>query len=98
MSATYEKLVTQACRSHCHSLHFAVMDPHLNKPIDHVVIIALRAIHKGEELTYDYRFCGEEVLVCNCGTQGCRRMVNLSKPENEIWVPASEIKQHIIKP
>ena len=28
------------------------------------------------ELTYDYRFAGEEKLHCNCGAANCRGMVN----------------------
>lgn len=35
-----------------------------------------RDIEAGEELTYDYRFSGEEQLRCNCGSARCRGYVN----------------------
>jgi len=35
-----------------------------------------RDIEAGEELTYDYRFSGEEQLRCNCGSTRCRGYVN----------------------
>lgn len=41
-----------------------------------VVIAALRDIKAGEELTYDYRFSGEELLACCCGSRSCRKIVN----------------------
>jgi hypothetical protein len=50
----------------------------------------------GEELTYDYRFMGEEQLRCNCGAATCRGMVN--QPPRRIpglldsaSVPAAEV-------
>ena len=46
------------------------------KTRDHVVIFAKRAVAPGEELTYDYRFCGDDVLKCNCGAATCRGHVN----------------------
>lgn len=41
------------------------------------MIYADRDIAAGEELTYDYRFSGEEILKCSCGAVGCRGKVNL---------------------
>ncbi len=38
----------------------------------------------GEELTYDYRFNGEEKLPCNCGAASCRGFVNA--PDEEVTV------------
>ena len=49
----------------------------------------------GEELTYDYRFCGEEQLPCNCGAATCRGRVN-EKPPNwdELVVPLSQLRPY----
>jgi len=35
------------------------------------------AVCVGEEVTYDYRFAGEEKLRCNCGAPSCRGWVNM---------------------
>ena len=52
-----------------------------------------------EELTYDYRFGGEEQLNCNCGAPTCRGHVN-KKPPNwgEQWVPRSQLRPFIKPP
>jgi hypothetical protein len=43
----------------------------------HIVIFALRAIRRGEELTYDYKFPIEEVKIqCLCGSGRCRKYLN----------------------
>ena len=49
----------------------------------------------GDELTYDYRFCGEEQLPCNCGSSGCRGRVN-EKPPNweDVWAPRAALKPY----
>ncbi len=56
---------------------------------------ALLCCQAGEELTYDYRFCGEEQLPCNCGAAGCRGRVN-EKPPNwdEQWVARHQLKPY----
>jgi hypothetical protein len=47
----------------------------------------------GEELTYDYRFCGKEQLPCNCGAATCRGSVNEKAPGwDEVWVRPSELR------
>lgn len=55
----------------------------------------------GEELSYDYRFAGEEQLRCNCGAAACRGMVNqpprripgvVALPDVPITVPAAEVR------
>ena len=43
---------------------------------DAVLLLARRSIAPGEELTYDYRFSGDEALPCACGTAMCRGAVN----------------------
>ena len=48
-----------------------------------VVLSALRDILPGEELTYDYRFSGDETLVCKCGSAKCRGTVNIRAQEDE---------------
>jgi len=77
--------------------HFciAVLEPKSGKAIDHVVIFALKDISVGEELTYDYRFSGNEQLVCNCGAGRCRGMVNKAPPEKGKLVPRREVKPYI---
>ena len=43
----------------------------------HIVIIALRRIMSGEELTYDYKFNYEDVkIACSCGASKCRKFLN----------------------
>jgi len=41
-----------------------------------VVLSAMRDIEPGEELTYDYRFSGDEMMKCRCGSASCRGVVN----------------------
>jgi hypothetical protein len=56
-------------------------------------MVLLPAVQVGEELTYDYRFCGEEQLPCNCGAAACRGRVN-EKPPNweDVWAKRSELR------
>ena len=43
----------------------------------HIIIFALRRIHRGEELTYDYKFPLEDVKIpCTCGSRKCRKYLN----------------------
>ncbi len=43
----------------------------------HIVIMALRNIHAGEEVTYDYKFAIEEVKIsCFCGASKCKGAMN----------------------
>jgi SET domain-containing protein len=43
----------------------------------HIVIFAQRFIHKGEELTYDYKFPKEDVKIsCLCKSLKCRKYLN----------------------
>ena len=45
-----------------------------------IVYRALRDIHKGEEMTIDYRFGADvEKHPCACGAPNCRGMINLHK-------------------
>jgi hypothetical protein len=37
----------------------------------------------GEELTYDYRFSGDEQLPCNCGAATCRGFVNVDADDDD---------------
>lgn len=44
----------------------------------HVVLFSLRAIRKGEELSWDYRFDKQcERVPCHCGSPRCRGTINL---------------------
>src|SRR5687767_433357 len=43
----------------------------------HIVILALRRIFAGEELTYDYKFEKEDNKIkCYCGSDRCRKSLN----------------------
>ncbi len=44
----------------------------------HILYISLRDIHRGEELTVDYRFEKKvEKVLCHCGASQCRGTINL---------------------
>lgn len=54
----------------------------------------------GEELTYDYRFCGAEALPCSCGAAACRGTVNEPPKPHEVdggalWVPRSAVAPYV---
>jgi SET domain-containing protein len=70
-------LLNHSCSPNCHSRSIPVWNAAEHRTIDKVVIFAVRDIDPGEELTYDYRFCGEEVLRCDCGAKECRGTVNI---------------------
>ena len=67
-SGNIAHLLNHSCNPNCYSRTIPVWD--------HVIIFAKRDIDAWEELSYDYRFCGEEQLVCNCGAVNCRGAVN----------------------
>ena len=52
----------------------------------------------GEEICYDYRFCGDEQLPCNCGAASCRGQVNEQQAgagrDRRLVVPRSQLKPH----
>lgn len=92
-SGNLAHLLNHSCSPNCASRTISVKDANSN-PVDHVIIFALRDIEPGEELTYDYRFCGEEILPCSCGAPECRSMVNHVEPlaSKPFWAPASKVK------
>lgn len=92
-SGNLAHLLNHACSPNCASRTITVTHRD-GATMDHVIIFALRDIEPGEELTYDYRFCGEEVLNCSCGSLECRGMVNQEVPAwlEPGWVPASMVK------
>jgi hypothetical protein len=53
----------------------------------------------GEEMTYDYRFAGDEKLRCNCGAASCRGWVNApgssdsphKRPDGSTYLPRREL-------
>lgn len=75
-SGNIAHLLNHSCNPNCYSRTVPVWDDVQGQPVDHVIISALRDISAWEELTYDYRFCGEERLTCNCGAEKCRGAVN----------------------
>lgn len=62
----------------------------------------LHAVVAGEELTYDYRFAGQDKLRCNCGAASCRGWVNApaaadagaprQRPDGSLLLPRSEVE------
>lgn len=54
-----------------------------------------RDVPAGEELTYDYRFSGDEKLPCNCGARLCRGFVNVPEEHEHdagvLVVPRSQL-------
>lgn len=57
-----------------------------------VIIFALRDIAAGEELTYDYRFSGDEQLRCDCGAASCGGRVNKPPTRDSSAVEAPRAK------
>jgi len=80
-AGNFAHLLNHSCNPNCYSRTVPVWDAKLNRAVDHVIIFALRDIAAWEELTYDYRFSGEERLPCSCGAPTCRGVVNEIKPE-----------------
>lgn len=57
-------------------------DPNLKarKIRDHIVYWSCRNIHRGEELTVDYRYRWRKTLTpCHCGSPKCRGTINLKR-------------------
>jgi hypothetical protein len=89
-------LLNHSCDANCASRTITVKGRD-GQPVDHVVIFADRDIQAGEELTYDYRFSGEEVLQCCCGSLKCRGKVNQSLPISFEggWADARRLKSSL---
>jgi len=89
-------LINHSCDPNCSSRVFD------NGDEAHVAITALRDLRVGEELTYDYRFLGDERLPCNCGTAKCRGEVNWGTADPDdaaeglyVLAPESELQSDI---
>jgi SET domain-containing protein len=55
----------------------------------HILYLAARDIHPGEELTVDYRFEAEvDDVLCSCGSNGCRGTINLKRHPKKSAAPA----------
>ncbi|KAK9809797.1 hypothetical protein WJX73_007597 [Symbiochloris irregularis] len=76
-------LLNHSCNPNCYSRILAAGHPVSGLVQDHVIILAKRPIAIGEELTYDYRFNGDELLSCNCGAASCRGTVNFTASDDE---------------
>ncbi|XP_070621810.1 histone-lysine N-methyltransferase 2A isoform X2 [Erythrolamprus reginae] len=73
MHGNAARFINHSCEPNCYS---RVLNMDGQK---HIVIFATRKIHRGEELTYDYKFPIEDAsnkLLCNCGAKKCRRFLN----------------------
>ncbi|KAI8470341.1 MAG: putative SET-domain transcriptional regulator [Monoraphidium minutum] len=88
LAGSVAHLLNHSCAPCCHSRTITVAHPATGERRDHVVIFASRDIAAGEELTYDYRFAGEEKLPCNCGAPTCRGMVNAPADDEGGAAPA----------
>jgi len=65
------RFINHSCEPNCYSKVIPVENR------KHIVIFALRAIKRGEELTYDYKFPIEDVKIpCTCGSRRCRKYLN----------------------
>ena len=54
--------------------------------------VALRDIHPGEELTYDYAFSGHLAERCACGARACRGVI---VDEDEVHLVPAQLQGHI---
>ncbi|XP_070203310.1 platelet binding protein GspB-like [Littorina saxatilis] len=71
MHGSAARFINHSCEPNCYSKVISVDGK------KHIVIFASRAIRKGEELTYDYKFPIEEVKIpCSCGSRKCRKYLN----------------------
>ncbi|WIA30589.1 hypothetical protein OEZ86_000671 [Tetradesmus obliquus] len=92
-------LINHSCAPCCHSRTITVRCAATGQLRDHVVIVASRDIAAGEEMTYDYRFAGDEKLRCNCGAASCRGWVNApgssdsphKRPDGSAYLPRREL-------
>ncbi|KAK3107018.1 hypothetical protein FSP39_005247 [Pinctada imbricata] len=65
------RFINHSCEPNCYSKVIQVDGK------KHIVIFALTAIKRGEELTYDYKFPIEEVKIpCTCNSKRCRGYLN----------------------
>uniref|UniRef100_A0A7R9Z1C3 Histone-lysine N-methyltransferase n=1 Tax=Chlamydomonas euryale TaxID=1486919 RepID=A0A7R9Z1C3_9CHLO len=94
-------VLNHSCDPNCYSRTVGVRVAASGQLRDHVVIFAKRDIRAGDELTYDYRFNGDEKLPCNCGAERCRGFVNVDDPDDcdggggggrELVVPRSALQ------
>ncbi|CAI7864652.1 unnamed protein product [Closterium sp. NIES-54] len=92
-AGTIAHLINHSCNPNCYS---RVVQASAE---ERIVIFARRDIMAGEELTYDYRFDSQdEQLACNCGSSGCRGVVNILRGDDDdadgdvaMWAPRSEL-------
>lgn len=71
MMGNAARFINHSCDPNCYSKVILVDNR------KHIVIFAQRAIRRGEELTYDYKFPIEDVKIpCTCGSRRCRKYLN----------------------
>nr|XP_061797132.1 histone-lysine N-methyltransferase 2A-like [Nerophis lumbriciformis] len=73
MHGNAARFINHSCEPNCYSRVITA------DGLKHIVILAARRIHRGEELTYDYKFPVEDAgnkLPCNCGAKKCRKFLN----------------------
>src|SRR3990170_867086 len=74
--------------------HYCEPNAYVNTIKGTRTLIAMRDIHKGEEITYDFAINGyyESKMNCNCGSGSCRKIINcnffkLPKPIQRKYLP-----------
>eukprot|EP00798_Chlamydomonas_sp_ICE-L_P008008 gene8008-1237_t len=82
-SGNMAHLLNHSCAPNCHSRTISVRNSSTGVVEDHVVIFAKTHISASDELTYDYRFNGDEKLPCNCGVASCRGLVNVDMDNHD---------------
>ncbi|XP_021963805.1 uncharacterized protein LOC110859227 [Folsomia candida] len=71
MKGNAARFINHSCEPNCES------KPLRMSGAERIVILALRKIFSGEELTYDYKFEKEENKIpCACGSRKCRKYLN----------------------
>nr|CAD7434264.1 unnamed protein product [Timema monikensis] len=71
MRGNAARFINHSCEPNCYSRVVDILG------MKHILIFALRRIHQGEELTYDYKFPFEDDKIpCTCGSRKCRKYLN----------------------
>ena len=71
MCGNVARFINHSCEPNCYSREITINGRR------HILIFALRTVHCGDELTYDYKFPIEDVkMPCLCNARRCRKYLN----------------------